>query len=810
MRQRGMFGLMVVLVLVVGCSSSHKPGLLKSEVSQPEKTLATALEESAFIDRLDEYMEFSPEVRKDLRARAEMEIDSYKAMSFENHQYRDSRQRFWYYAGVYIDRSTRGVGLANSLVGLRAATGLDPSYAEAWGLMGSLLLASGDVFTGKDCLDNARQASMSRIRDDNPVDEEIMLRIYRDRAWAMRELALWDEGLAAVHEGLTFKRGDPELVLIKGLLLAGAGRYSEANSLAVRMPAFTFSKVDFWHYGQSQTRSDYANRWIKSQALLAVGEYHAARQVLGDLTSYENRLQVPFMDRFWADVGLVSELVGEKRAARYYAQGFVARRYEGFYPWQGGNLKPLVLDVPNPAMPVYTSFGGRFMVGGSVLTYVAAQMNTMSLAVFDGQREDAAGWALRALDIAERRNIRPAVCRAMRGRIHYSFDRKAAARTELEAARLAFAEQDKVDAGTSMLLGMLNLGEGKDHEAIALLNETVGADEELAAGWRMLGVLQARAGHQEAAEVAMNKALNLEPYSVSGLYNRGLLRLQQKRFVESVTDLERAWKLDPENHEVQRVLQMAATSYRANGGDPSELRLQVEEYKVAAVSDGPPLDLVADPAAMVAQLNAEIEAFFVVPDSIAATLGPEDESLLQLAVEYQATGSTDLRRNLALAYMDRKMYTQVQALLAPGWGTDLEPGEEVILLYVDRLLGESQRAEALADALLAGEIFTDNRHLMSLMDDPLRLPWWKQPMGTGHHLEHYGANTYGISDVFIYEYYMSVGFDRHRAAQRGDYAVPVLNRWFLDVERNRSGNTQASAVDGGTGTSRAKSGGNYK
>ena len=65
-----------------------------------------------------------------------------------------------------------------------------------------------------------------------------MLAIYRERAWALRDLARWDEGLAAVEEGLEFKHGDHDLVLIKGLLLAGAGRYSEAVSLAVRMPPF--------------------------------------------------------------------------------------------------------------------------------------------------------------------------------------------------------------------------------------------------------------------------------------------------------------------------------------------------------------------------------------------------------------------------------------------------------------------------------------------------------------------------------------------------------------------------------------------
>jgi len=338
----------------------------------------------------------------------------------------------------------------------------------------------------------------------------------------------------------------------------------------------------------------------------------------------------------------------------------------------------------------------------------------------------------------------------------------------------------------------------------------VEADEKMASGWRMLGVLHARAGDQAMAEVAMNKALNLEPRSVSALFNRGLLRLQQKRFVESVADLEKAYKLDPANHEVQRVLQMAATSYRANGGDPGDLRLQVEEYKVVASSDGPPLDLVADPAALIAQLNAEITAFFVVPDSIAATLGPEDESLIRLATDYENTADIGLRRDLAMAYMDRKMYSEAQEVLAPGWGNDLGPAEEIILLYVDRLLGENERSEALAAALLAGEVVTDNAALVSLIGDSLHLPWWGQRMGPGHHLEQYGANAYGVADVSKIQYWMAQGFSNVRSATKTGYTLPILNYWFADIQRNTFGNTQSSATDGGSPTSKAKVGNSYK
>ncbi len=812
MRHWGLLSILLCLVMTTGCSQNRKAGLLQEDVAKVEKAAVAEAEAPPFATKLENYMQLSSAVRDDARRQANSKLDYYERFEKENYEHSDSKQRFWYYRNYYIDRSTWGVGLGNSITGLKVATGMDPSYTEAWGAMGHLLLSSGDPVSAREYLDNALLASRARSDAGDPVDEDIMLVIHQDRAWALRDLTLWDEGLAAVHEGLKFKKGDQDLVLIKGLLLAGAGRYSEANSLAVRMPPYDYKKVDFWHYGYSNTSTNFAQLWIKSQALLAIGDYEMARQVLGELKNREDRFFVPHMARFWNDVGLVAELAGEERGARYYALGFISRPYEGYYPWQGSNLQPLVLNVPDSRMPVYTSFGGKFYVGGSILTYAALQMNTLSTSPFEKQKQVASARALFALNLAERRNIRPAVCRAMRGRIHYTNNHRKEARVELVAARKAFKEQGKVDGGTSLLIGLLEMSDGHNETATALLTEAVEADDQLAAGWRTLGVLHVKAGNKVLAEAAMDKALRLEPNSVSGLYNRGLLRLQDKRFVGSVADLERAYKLDPENHEIQRVLQMAATSYRANGGDPSTLRLQVEEYQVVAVSDGPPLDLVADPAALVAQLNAEIAAFFSVPDSIAATLSPNDEVLKTLAIRYQKSGDPDVRRALALAYLDRGMNLEAQALLAPGWGVDLLPGEEVMLLYVDRLLGQQERGDALAAALISGETFTDNRHLMSLMNDSMRLPWWKHPVNGGHHNEEYSADTFGLADLASIDFMMGVNYTELRIAAHPNlgYADPLRNRWFYEIDAANQGNSQASAVNGGTPVTGKKGSGGYK
>ncbi len=336
MRKIILLSVFVCLVVLVGCAGGRKTGLLHEDVAKNPEKAKTEAETTPFGDQLAEFLKLPENIRADARLQAEEKIDYYEGFERENYEHSDSKKRFWYYSDYYIDRSTWGIGLGNSIVGLKEAAELDPSYAEAWGALGHLLMSGGDPTSAQKYLDNARLAALVRVDSDDPLDDETMLQIYKDRAWVLRDLTLWDEGLEAVREGLTFKRGDQDLVLIKGLLLAGAGRYSEANSLAVRMAPYDYSKVDYWHYGYSQTTSNFGQIWIKSQALLAIGDYEMARQVLGDLDHREDQLYVPHMARFWNDVGLAAELVGEERGARYYALGFVSRPYQGYYPWQGG------------------------------------------------------------------------------------------------------------------------------------------------------------------------------------------------------------------------------------------------------------------------------------------------------------------------------------------------------------------------------------------------------------------------------------------------------------------------------------------
>ena len=769
MKYRLLYFAVVSILIFSGCSQ-HRIQTIESKLySSDGSHVVPVLEDTVtFEQEVVGRLAMPDSVQAEIRQLAEDELEDWRDFETEVRDIYDSIYRRWYHAGNVRKQVHRGVGLGNSLIALGEATNIDPSFAEAWSARGRLACEAGDVHKGLEYLDAARLAADLRREYDRPVNDDIQLEIYRERAWALRDLARWDEGLEAVREGLEFRHGDRDLVLIKGLLLAGAGRYSEAVSLAVRMPPMRYRKFGFLNMGLMFEESAYANLWIKSQALLAIGDYEMAMDIFGDMDLYPYRGVFHHSDRFWEDVGLVAELAGAKDAPVYYAIGYITRKYDHYYPTGAFNTGPMVLDVPNGRMPCYTSFGMRFHVAGSPLSYIALQMNQMSLGIFEDQKMQAAGRALRALEIAERRNIRSDVCRAMRGRIYYSGDDFKGAFVELKAAREGFRTRGEVDSGTSLLLGMLELQNSRYQAAAKYLEEAVQKDPTSTVGWRSLGVVYASLGLSDKALAAMDTALDLQPHSVSGLYNRGLFYYQGRDYVAAAADLDRALRMDPDNREVQRLLQMAGQGYVAQGGDPADLSGAAREYEYA-VQGGETVERAeVDPDLILAQLETDIKGFFAVPDSLAPVIQGDDSGVAYLETRYRSEKDLQTRKMLALAYIDRKELSKAQALLAPGWGVDLEPDEEIMLLYVDRMLGEQKRAHLLAQQLVTGEVGTDNPYIwaltaLTMRDDPRAFDDSKVRVRFYSKMGAY-ANEYSNGFLRYNSYKMFYGFSNIRSA----------------------------------------------
>ncbi len=783
--------LAVLSILVFSGCSQHRVMTIDSNFySSDGSHVAKALTDTVtFEQEVEGHLAMPDSAQTEIRDLAENELVDWREFELEVQDSHDSIYRYWYQAGNVRRRDYRGIGLGNSLMDLKEATDIDPSFVEAWSAQGRLACEAGDVHKGLEYLDAARLAADIRRQYGRPVSDEIQMEVYRERAWALRDLALWDEGLEAVQEGLEFKHGDRDLVLVKGLLLAGAGRYSEAVSLAVRMPPVRYKKYGLLNIGLEVAESGYANLWIRSQALLAIGDYEMARDILGDMTLFPYRGDLPYSSRFWEDAGLVGELVGDRDAPVYYAIGYISKKYDRYYPVGASNMGPLVLNVPNGRMPCYTSFGDRFYVAGSYFSYIAKQMNRMSLGIFENQKIQAAGHALRMLEIVERRNIRPDVCRALRGRIYYSGEDYKSAFVELKAAREAFRTRGEVDSGTSLMLGMIELQNGRYQPSAKYLEEAVQKDPASAVGWRSLGVVYASLGLPDRALVAMDSALELQPHSVSGLYNRGLYHYQSQDYLAASADLNQALRIDPENREVQRLLQMAGQGHVAMGGDPADLPGVARDYEYAMKGDQTVVGVEVDPDLLLVQLEAEIEGFFAVPDSLALVIQEDDSVIADLEVRYRLDGDLQTRKMLALAYIDRKEFPKAQGLLAPGWGVDLEPDEEIMLLYVDRMLGEQERARLLAQQLISGEKGTDNPYIwaltaLTMRDDPravdnsrVNAKFLKRSLLT--------ANVYSTSFLARSSYYMLHGFANVRASYiTPENRLPMEDPWFRSVGRS--------------------------
>jgi tetratricopeptide (TPR) repeat protein len=467
--------------------------------------------------------------------------------------------------GVWRHRKPYGIGneplVAEILRDLTSAVELDPGSATAWTALGLLRFQLGDDAGAAAALATAVAVLDPGAAPDAAGHDALLREALTGLALACRRLGLAAEGLAAAERGLRLSAGDPQLTLARGLLLAAVGRDDEAMSLAVTMPAVRFRHQTSLGSGWVPRPSAYANRWLKSQALLARGEVDLACHVLGDLDE-EAAMRMPLDWLFWQDAGELFEIAGDARAARAYDLAYARHRLRPFMPYAAGCLGPVVLDCPDPELPYFTAPGGG-LAAGSPFSYVAAQINQVAEGSSAAARDVARARAGSRLAALEARGQRPDVCRALRGRLLLLEDHRPEARRELQAACDAFAARGVTDPGTCILLGQLELLSGRSDLAGKLFAAAVAAAPDGALAWRELGIALSRCGDPERALTAMDRALDIDPASAAGLYNRALLHHGQGRHEAALADLEAAWRLDPDDARILNLLQVIANARRA-------------------------------------------------------------------------------------------------------------------------------------------------------------------------------------------------------------------------------------------------------
>jgi hypothetical protein len=81
--------------------------------------------------------------------------------------------------------------------------------------------------------------------------------------------------------------------------------------------------------------------------------------------------------------------------------------------------------------------------------------------------------------------------------------------------------------------------------------------------------------------------------------------------------------------------------------------------------------------------------------------GLDAAALADLEREYRAQPTPERRKLLAHAFVWLDLPDEARALLAPAWGSDLDPDEVMLLLWLDQRAGESARLREIAGQMAA-------------------------------------------------------------------------------------------------------------
>ncbi len=458
--------------------------------------------------------------------------------------------------------------LGQAIVDLSEAVRQNPNDVKARVTLGLVQVQTGNQRDGINQLEKSLvvlgpPAGKPELNQEFSTDE-VLTRYLRETAsfylaLGYRDIGAWDQFKTVVATSWE-NRKTPLMAVFKGLSLAGSGQTAAAISWAVRMPALEFPHQTALSSGTYARPADYANRWIKSQALFAAGDLPGARHVLGELKN-EKRRRLPFSARFWQDAGLICELQHDPAARGHYNRAALDSFLGFVYPSHNGTLSPLVLGFPSEDIPFFVTPAGGFEAG-SPFAYIAYQINIMAEMPGEPVADEARVWALAMCQTLLRRQIQPDLVRAFRARVYMANGRADLAHPDLEFARAGFVKRDLVDPGTSILLGQQELLAGHSQRSRELFDEALSVLPDNALAYRELGIALGQANEFELALKAMKKALELEPESMAGWFNLGMLVYRHGDFDEALSHLEQAWALDPGNAQVQNMLQTVAQAKR--------------------------------------------------------------------------------------------------------------------------------------------------------------------------------------------------------------------------------------------------------
>lgn len=578
---------------------------------------------------------------------------------------------------------------------LRRVVQTDPACTEAWIRLGGLLTEYGDWSRAEAAYAAAWQAWP---HDPRLEDRATTARaISHAHAWLCRDTARWEQGLALLErgDGTAAVRAADQDQLLRGLLLAGAGRFQEAVAVAQAMPP-----LKYYRYGHGMVAGSHGNKWIEAMAWFAIDEPVFARKALGEIHAHRALQQAT---RYWNDVALVLDAAGEDvESEAAYVRSLQGRfPLLAFLPYLGCSVPPVILGEPSPTVPAYLAWGEHYLAG-SLFAFAANSLARYWTLDDEARRPRRGRTVIEALSICMRKRDRPVLAQALRGRMHYYLGEDEAALADLSAARAALAAEGRGDAATSLVLGTILMNRRQMAEALPCLQEAVGLDPGLAGAWRTLGVALAKLSRHAEADSVLDRAVGLDPFEISGWYNRGLHHLELRRWEPACRDLGVAVRLEPGNADALEMMQVAQSSLLREGGrEPAALMSAAADSTTAGLRAG--------------RGSGGSAARDALGIALAAAAGIDRGAIADsLTMLHVRAPTPELRQDLAAALLRAGRHAELEDLLAPLWPRDLAPLERHLLLEADRALGRAERALALVARLEAGDLAPDD----PVRDDP--------------------------------------------------------------------------------------------
>jgi len=446
--------------------------------------------------------------------------DNQKTRSEEAEKLRDS-------AGDFTDGPRR-------VEHLQRAVDLDPTHPMGWVDLAEVLRLMGYRTEATGALDSA----LFMVKRSSGQDKKMFALEYSlARAWLDYDQGDWADGKDRADRAIKLDGG------LRAQLIAGLNRAGcEIKDKDMRESLRVFYPLD-------TNTNRRRNFWW---AYRTWRHLHNVPYEPPDVHGYkEDSFKVPEQEVLrWRDKGLTEE-ANDVAGLAIRAYGNSAE----YHPVrEGGWMLQLKREVPGakpgfPPMPIWVNPDNGY-VTGSLLAYQGYCHDQMKTETDPDLR---AGWAHKVVwagnAAVHRYPYRPWT-RLWRGEAFLELDLFKEAENDITYARSWFEEFSIEEPALNPVEGHVFLL-GKNYiEALPVLEQAAVDFPEDADVWADLGLVRIRRKGRDPAREAFGRALELDPYLAVAWHNRGLLNLQDNRFNEALTDLEKAAELAPHDDRV--------------------------------------------------------------------------------------------------------------------------------------------------------------------------------------------------------------------------------------------------------------------